>query len=64
MPEELSKQLQEAYLRRMPEELKKKLVALPLDVRKAILQVTQEYHLRIEEETYRLVLGIVKAYST
>jgi mRNA-degrading endonuclease RelE of RelBE toxin-antitoxin system len=61
MSERLRKELQEAHLRRMPEELREKLDTVPPDVRAAILGVVEEYHHRIEEDTYRLVLELVKA---
>jgi len=61
MPEGLRKELQEAHLTRMPEELRERLDTVPPDVRAAILRVVEEYHHRIEEDTYRLVLELVKA---
>jgi hypothetical protein len=61
MSEELPKELQQAYLKRMPKELREKLETVPPDVRVAILAVVEEYHHRMEEETYRLVLELVKA---
>jgi hypothetical protein len=60
MSEGLRKELQQAHLKRMPEELREKLGTVPPDVRLAILAVVEEYHHRMEEETYRLVLELVK----
>jgi len=45
----------------MREELRERLDTVPADVRVAILGVVEEYHHRIEEDTYRLVLELVKA---
>ena len=63
MPQELSDDLQKAHLGRMPEELKELLFALPRDVRVAILAAAQGYHQTMEEATYTLVLGLLKACS-
>jgi hypothetical protein len=61
MSEGLRKEVQQAYLKRMPKELREKLDTVPPDLRVAILGVVEEYHHRMEEETYRLVLELVKA---
>jgi hypothetical protein len=60
MSEGLRNQVQQAHLKRMPEELREKLSTVPPDVRVAILAVVEEYHHRMEEQTYRLVLQLVK----
>jgi hypothetical protein len=60
MSEGLRKELEEAHLRRMPQKLREKLGTVPPDVRMAILGVVEQYHHRIEEDTYKLVLELVK----
>jgi hypothetical protein len=61
MSEASRKELQQAHLKRMPEELREKLGTVPPDVRLAIFTAVEEYHHRMEEGTYRLVLELVKA---
>ncbi|HLB99943.1 MAG TPA: hypothetical protein VJL33_01295 [Candidatus Bathyarchaeia archaeon] len=58
---EISKKLEDAYVQRMPPELKEKFVALSVDERKAILKALLRFHQVIEEETFQLVLGMVNA---
>ena len=57
----MSKDLEEAYVQRMPQELKATFNALSADVRAEILKVLSRYHQVIEKETYQLVLGLVNA---
>ena len=59
---EISKKLEDAYVQRMPPELKEKFVALSVDERKAILKALLRFHQVMEEETFQLVLGMVNAH--
>ena len=60
---EISKKLEEAYVQRMPLELKEKFVALSDNEQTAIIKALMRFHQVMEEETFQLVLGIVKASS-
>ena len=59
----ISKKTEEAYVQRMPPELKEKFVALSSDERAAITKALSRFQKVIEEETFQLVLGIVNARS-
>lgn len=63
MGDELPAKLEEAYLRRMPEELRTKLEKMPRNVRVEVVKALDEYHRFIEEKTYRLLLRLVEALS-
>jgi hypothetical protein len=57
----ISKKLEDAYVQRMPEELKKKFLELSADERAATIAALVRWHQVIEEETFQLLLGIVNA---
>ena len=61
MSKEMPKHLEEAYLQRMPKELRVRWNTLSTDVRTEILKALQRYHHVMENETYQLLLGIVDA---
>ncbi len=58
---EISKKIEDAYVQRMPRELKEKFVALSANERAAIIKALLRFHQVMEEETFQLVLGIVNA---
>ena len=53
--------LEEAYLQRMPPELRTQFSALPDSAREAALKAMVRFHEVMEEETFRLVLGMLQA---
>lgn len=55
MSKGMPKDLEEAYLQRMPQELKVTLNGLSTDVRAAILKVLWRYHHVMEKETYSFI---------
>lgn len=61
---EISKRLEDAYIQRMPEDLKEKFCALSPEERAAILRALVRFYQIIEEETFQLVSGLVNVYST
>ncbi|XES76871.1 MAG: hypothetical protein ACBZ72_11950 [Candidatus Bathyarchaeia archaeon] len=61
---EISKKLEDAYIQRMPEDLKAKFCALSAEERAAILRALVRFHQVIEEETFQLVSGLVNVYSS
>jgi hypothetical protein len=61
MPEDVPKWLKEAHLNRMPEELKRRITALPSDVQETVFAAVQDYSNVMEKETYLLVSRIMKA---
>ena len=58
---EISKKIEDAYVQRMPPELKEKFAALSVDERRVILKALVRFHQVIEEETFQLLLGMVNA---
>ncbi|MCW4024418.1 MAG: hypothetical protein NWF01_05210 [Candidatus Bathyarchaeota archaeon] len=58
---EMSAKMKDAYVQRMPSELKEKFVVLPVDEQDAIIKALVRVHQVIEEETFQFLLGIVSA---
>ena len=57
----VSGKLEEAYVQRMPADLRAEVVALPEAERAAILGAMVRFHQAMEEETFVLVRGMIRA---
>jgi hypothetical protein len=58
---DMSAKMKDAYIQRMPLELKEKFIVLPADEQDAIIKALVRVHQVIEEETFQFLLGIVSA---
>lgn len=57
---EISKEIENTFVNRMPQDLKQKLLALSDGERVAIIRVLVRFQQVVEEETFQLLSGILE----